>query len=63
MKKGILLLGIIFLLIFVCSSKEQSPAEETTVTGVQFHKLTLAEAKELAIKQNKLIMVDFFSPT
>lgn len=63
MKKGFIFLGIICFLIFACSTKEQTQEEETGIYGVQFQKLTLAEAKELAANQGKLVMIDFFSPT
>ena len=63
MKKGLISFGIISLIIFACSPKEQTPAEETALSGVKFQKLTVAEAKELALQQDKLMMIDFFSPS
>jgi len=63
MKKGIILFGIMCFLIFGCSTKDRIQEEEAGLDGVKFQKLTLAEAKELAGQEDKLVMVDFFSPT
>ena len=63
MKKGFILMGIMCFIIFACSTKDRIKKEETALDGVKFQKITLAEAKELAGQQGKLVMVDFFSPT
>lgn len=63
MRKGYILIGIMCFIIFACSTKDRIQKEETGLDGVKFQKLTLAEAKELAGQQGKLVMVDFFSPT
>ncbi len=63
MKKGIILFGLMCFLILACSTKDKVRDDEAKLDGVNFQKLTLAEAKELAGQQGKLVMVDFFSPT
>ena len=63
MKKRLILFGIMCFLIFACSSKDRIQKEKKGLDGVKFQKLTLAEARELAGQQGKLVMVDFFSPT
>ena len=63
MTKRFVLIGIMCFLIFACSTEDRIQDEEARLKGVDFQKLTLADAKELAGRQGKLILVDFFSPT
>jgi len=63
MKKAFILFGVMCFIIFACSTKDRIQEEDIGLDGVKFQKLTLAEAKELAGQQGKLVMVDFFSPT
>ena len=62
MKRCIILFGILSVILLACSFKDKSISEESGSTGVDFQNLTLAEGKELARQQNKLILIDFFSP-
>ena len=63
MKKGFILIGVMCFIILACSTKDRIQNEDASLNGVNFQKLTFAEAKELAGQQGKLVMVDFFSPT
>lgn len=63
MKKGFIFFGLMCLLVFACSTKDRIQDDEAGLDGVRFQKLTLAEAKEIAGREGKLVMVDFFSPT
>ncbi|MFA9453304.1 MAG: hypothetical protein ACERK6_05245 [Candidatus Aminicenantaceae bacterium] len=52
------------LLVLACSTGEKGvSAGAEMATGVAWAKLSLDEAKVEAANQNKLIMVDVFSPT
>ncbi len=63
MKKGFVLFGLMCFLILACSTKDRIQDDNVGLDGVNFQKRTLAEAKDLAGQQGKLVMVDFFSPT
>jgi hypothetical protein len=61
MKKHLtVVLVILCLSVFACQ-KGETPSEDSA--GIRFQKLSLDEAIAQAKEQNKLIMVDFFSPT
>ncbi len=63
MKKHLsLMLVILSLCVFACQTgeKAETPAEESK--GIKFQKISLDEAITQAKAQNKLIMIDFFSP-
>ena len=62
MKKGFIIIGVFCFILFACSTKEPAQKQEG-ISGVQFQKLTLDEATELAAKQGKLVLIDFFSPS
>ena len=52
------------LLVLACSTGEKGiSADAEMATGVAWAKLNLDEAKVEAANQNKLIMIDVFSPT
>ncbi len=52
------------LLVLACSTGEKGvSADAEMATGVAWAKLSLDEAKVEAANQNKLIMIDVFSPT
>ena len=52
------------LLVLACSTGENGVSAGAEMTaGVAWAKLSLDEAKVEAANQNKLIMVDVFSPT
>jgi hypothetical protein len=61
----IILLVIAGLYFFACTKNEKQPLseEETANAAVIFETLNLVEAKAKARAQNKLILIDFFSPT
>ncbi len=52
---------IMCLVVFSCSTGEKSV--ETSITGVAFVENSLDDAIAQAKKENKLILIDFFSPT
>jgi len=52
---------IMSLCIFACSTGEKSA--ETGPAGVSWETMSLQDAVVQAEAQNKLILVDFFSPT
>ena len=53
------------LCFFACSTEDKPEAVEGDAleTGVTFQKLSLDDALVSAKNQNKLVMIDFFSPT
>jgi hypothetical protein len=52
------------LLVFACSTGEKGVTSGTEMaSGVAWAQLSLDEAKVEAANQNKLIMIDVFSPT
>jgi hypothetical protein len=61
------LVVIVSLCIFACSTGEKAEVPETGDTveqaGIVWQQLSLDEALALAKAQNKLVMIDFFSPT
>ena len=63
MKIKYAVLGILCFLILTCSTGDDVREKMSGSDGVLFQKLTLAEAMERARTQDKLVMVDFFSPT
>ena len=64
MKKHLfVMLIIVSLCVFACQTgKKTDPAAEIS-TGIQFQTMSLVDAAAQAKAQNKLIMVDFYSPT
>jgi thioredoxin-related protein len=52
---------IMCLFIFACTTGEEK--NDSGRTGVAFETLSLQDALASAQNQNKLIMIDFFSPT
>ena len=55
---------VMCLLVLACSTGEKGVSAGAEMTaGVAWAKLSLDEAKVEAANQNKLIMVDVFSPT
>lgn len=62
MKKYFTVFAVIMcLVVFSCSTGEKSV--ETDITGVAFVENSLDDAIAQAKKENKLILIDFFSPT
>lgn len=65
MKKHLsLMLVTLGLCFFACQTSEknaETPTEE--IQGVEFQNIGLDEAVAQAKDQNKLILIDFFSPT
>ncbi len=64
MKKAILaliILGIFF--IPYTANAITTDADDSITPGVQFEKLTYAEVLTKAQKENKFVMVEFYSPT
>ena len=62
MKKHLLLMLVILsLCIFACQTGEKAETTEET-QGILFQKISLDDAITQAKAQNKLIMIDFFSP-
>ena len=60
---GYLMLVILGLCVFACQKAEKAAETSAEGTpGVQFQTIGLEEAVTLAKEQNKLILVDFFSP-
>jgi hypothetical protein len=51
---------LIAIILFSCSSEDKNGAD---IGGVHFEKSTFDEALVLAKKQNKLLLVEFFSHT
>ena len=55
---------VMCLLVFACSTGEQGVSAGAELsTGVAWAGLSLDDAKVEAANQNKLIMIDVFSPT
>jgi len=58
---------IVSLCIFACSTGEKTEVADTGDTiaqaGIVWQELSLDEALAQAKEQNKLVMIDFFSPT
>lgn len=66
MKRNLTVFVVIMCLcIFACSTKEKGEVSEEgiAVAGVNFEKLSFQDAQTKAQNQDKLIMIDFFSPT
>jgi thiol:disulfide interchange protein len=62
MKKHLsLMLVILSLCVFACQTGEKAETAEES-KGIEFQKLSLEDAIAQAKAQNKLIMIDFFSP-
>ncbi len=62
MKKHLsLMLVILSLCVFACQTGKKAETPEES-KGIKFQKTTLEEAIAQAKTQNKLIMIDFFSP-
>ena len=58
------IVAVMCLLVLACSTGEKGITSGAEMaTGVTWAKLSLDEAKVEAANQNKLIMVDVFSPT
>ena len=56
----------IFIILFVCSSISGISAatfEEDSDVGVKWEDSNLSTSLEKAQKENKLILIDFYSPT
>ncbi|MFC2156691.1 hypothetical protein ACFLT9_02515 [Acidobacteriota bacterium] len=59
MKKSTAVLFVLACLcLFACS-----PTETPTVTGVTFEDLSVDQAVAKAAEENKLVLIDVFSPT
>lgn len=65
MKKHLpLMLVILGFCVFACQTgKETAETPSGEIQGVQFQKIGWDEAIAQAKDQNKLILIDFFSPT
>lgn len=65
MKKFLFTLAVFLLCINLFSSNaiRTKTAEDTSTSGVTFEDISLPEALEKAKKENKLILIDFYSPT
>ena len=64
MKKYLtIMVTIMCLCIFACGPGEKGESAEEASTGVTFSKLSLQDAMIKAKEQNRLIVIDFFSPT
>ena len=65
MKKFVPVILIIFLFaVFHCSNETGEPGrQEEGSIGVQFVDLTIPEALVKAEAENKIVLIDFFSPT
>jgi len=58
------IVAVMCLLVLACSTGEKGiTSGEEMAMGVTWAKLSLDEAKVEAANQNKLIMIDVFSPT
>jgi hypothetical protein len=58
------IVAVMCLLVLACSTGEQAVSAGAEMTaGVAWAKLSLDDAKVEAANQNKLIMIDVFSPT
>ena len=62
-QKSVIVFCILSLVIIGCTKNEKIQDSQAKLIGVNFQKLTLDEAKALAVEQGKLVLVDFFSPT
>jgi hypothetical protein len=65
MKRPIQLL-ILFLagiLIFCSNELEANKLKPSVSQGVKFEKISLADSLKRAEKENKLVLMDFYSPT
>jgi uncharacterized protein (UPF0212 family) len=63
MKKHLsLMLVILSLCVFACQTSEKAETTAKESKGIDFQKLSLDDAIAQAKAQNKLIMIDFFSP-
>lgn len=63
MKKHLSLMLIIMgLCVFACQTGEKAQTTATESNGIEFQKISLDDAIAQAKAQNKLIMIDFFSP-
>ncbi len=65
MKKVLPVISALFLMtIFCCSNQAgETNQQESSPTGVQFVNLSIPDALVKAKTENKIILVDFFSPT
>lgn len=65
MKKFVPVILIIFLFaVFHCSNETGEPdRQEEGSIGVQFVGLTIPDALAKAEAENKIVLIDFFSPT
>jgi hypothetical protein len=64
MKKYLtIMVTIMCLCIFACGPGDKGESVEESQTGVTFAKLSLQDAMVKAKEQNRLIVIDFFSPT
>ena len=62
MKKHLsLMLVILSLVVFACQTGEKAESPEET-PGIHFQKMALEDAIAQAKAEDKLIMIDFFSP-
>ena len=63
MKKNLfLMLVIVGLSFFACQTGEKAETSAEEGKGIEFQKISLDDAIAQAQAQNKLIMIDFFSP-
>lgn len=64
MKKYLTIMVVIMgLCLFACGPGEKGEAVEDGTTATAFVKLSLQDAMVKAKEQNRLIVIDFFSPT
>jgi hypothetical protein len=64
MKKAILALLILSIcLIPFAANATSTDSDDSSAPGVKFEKLTYAEILTKAQKENKHVLVEFFSPT
>jgi hypothetical protein len=56
------MLVIMGLCVFACQTVEKGEPPASKSKGIEFQKLSLDDAIAQAKAQNKLIMIDFFSP-
>jgi len=63
MKKNLFFMFIIVsLCVFACQTGEKAEISAEEGKGIEFQKISLDDAIAQAKAQNKLIMIDFFSP-
>lgn len=58
-----LILVILCFCVFACQTGKKAETPSAESEGIEFQKISLDDAIARAKAQNKLIMIDFFSPT